>query len=150
MAKPTIVLCPGAWHGPEAFSLITPKLQDAGYKIVLVDWPSVSNAANVKSFDDDVSRLSSVLLEEVDGGNEVVIVAHSWAGSPVSSTAGPFSKVERAKEGKEGGVVKLVFIAAFLAPQGVSLFDACGGQVPPLWNVQVRYILPPAQSLSYC
>lgn len=133
MARPTIVLCPGAWHGPEAFSLIRPKLTDAGHKVIEVDWPSVSRPAEIESFDDDIAYLSAILAAETDAGNEVVIVSHSWSGLPVVSTAGPFGASERAKQGKKGGVVKLLFIAAIVVPGGQErVRRAWSGNTAPL------------------
>jgi hypothetical protein len=44
-------------------------------------------------------------------------------------------KVERDGQGKKGGIIAQVYIAAFLAPEGVSLLQLAGGKHAP-WVVR--------------
>ena len=55
----------------------------------------------------------------------------------MSAALDGLSKVERGKEGKKGGVVKLAYISAFVPFEGVSLLAAFGGAVPEWWDVKV-------------
>ncbi|KAG9952335.1 alpha/beta-hydrolase, partial [Aureobasidium melanogenum] len=137
MSKPVLILSPGAWHPAEVYGKLVPHLEAEGYKTVLHDWPSIQQAP-VKSFDEDIQAIRTAVLSEADAGNDVVIIAHSWSGSPVNSSVADLSKAERTKQGKPGGIVKLIFLCAFVVPQGVSLLDALGGDENniPLWNVQ--------------
>ncbi|KAK2841688.1 hypothetical protein FQN49_006002 [Arthroderma sp. PD_2] len=41
------------------------------------------------------------------------------------------SKTERAQAGKQGGILGLILIAAFLIPEGLSCADGLGGSLPP-------------------
>lgn len=143
MPKPVFILCPGAWHPAEAYGKIIPHLEARGYRTILHDWPSIQQAP-VKSFDEDIQSIRATTLKEADAGNDVVVVAHSWSGSPVNSSVVDLSKVVRAKHGLPGGVIKLVFLCAFVVPEGVSLLDALGGDESKvaMWNVQVRLPLP--------
>ncbi|KAG9520431.1 alpha/beta-hydrolase, partial [Aureobasidium melanogenum] len=137
MSKPVFILSPGAWHTSEVYNKLIPHLEAKGHRTVLHDWPSITQAP-LTSFDEDIQAIRTTVLREADAGNDVVIVAHSWSGSPVNSSVADLSKAERAKQGKPGGIVKLVFLCAFVVPEGVSLLGALGGDDSkiPLWNVQ--------------
>lgn len=143
MSRPVFILCPGAWHPAEVYTKIIPHLEARGYRTVLHDWPSIQQAP-VQSFDEDIASIRATILQQADAGNDVVVVAHSWSGSPVNSAVADLSKVERTKQGKPGGVVKLVFLCAFVVLEGVSLLDALGGDESKvaMWDVQVWSPLP--------
>ncbi|KAK6000020.1 hypothetical protein QM012_004008 [Aureobasidium pullulans] len=147
MSKPVFVLCPGAWHPAEVYGKLTPHLEAKGYRTVLHDWPSIQQAP-VQSFDEDIQSIRATILHEAEAGNDVVVVAHSWSGSPVNSAVADLSKAERAKQGKPGGVIKLVFLCAFVVPDGVSLLDALGGDETKvaMWDIQgdLVYVNNPA------
>jgi hypothetical protein len=148
MSKPVFILTPGAWHPSEIFEKVIPHLEANGHKTVRHDWPSITQAP-VKSFDEDIQSIREAVIKEAEAGHDVIVVAHSWSGSPVNSSVANLSKAERAKEGKEGGVVMLVFLCAFIVPGGVSLLDAMGGDETKVaaWNIQVRSTL---QKLMFC
>ncbi|KAH0024829.1 alpha/beta-hydrolase, partial [Aureobasidium melanogenum] len=137
MTKPVFILSPGAWHTSEVYNKLIPHLEAKGHRTVLHDWPSITQAP-VTSFDKDIQAIRTTVLREADADNDVVIVAHSWSASPVNSSVADLSKAERAKQGKPGGVVKLVFLCAFVVPEGTSVLGALGGDYSkiPLWNVQ--------------
>jgi len=50
----------------------------------------------------------------------VVIIAHSYGGVPASESLKGLSKIERAKEGKSGGVVRIGYLTALVPGVGVS------------------------------
>lgn len=73
---------------------------------------------------------------ECDDGHEVVVVSHSWSGLPVNSALDGLSKSERESDGqKRGGVVKIIFLSAFIPDVGQSLIAAFGG-TPPNWYIR--------------
>ena len=47
-------------------------------------------------------------------------------------------KVQREKEGNNGGVVKIAYLCAFAPSENVSLIEAQGGQIPDFYDVKVR------------
>lgn len=149
MPKPVFILSPGAWHTAEVYVKVIPYLEDNGHKTVTHEWPSVIQAP-VGSFDADIESIREAVIKEADAGNDIVVVSHSWSGSPVNSAVADLSKAERAKEGKSGGVVKIAFLCAFLVPAGVSLLAAMGNDPTkvPIWNRQVCISLE-SNSLVY-
>jgi hypothetical protein len=94
----------------------------------------------VKDLQPDIDALRSAVLKEADAGNDVMVVRHSWSSIVVCGGLEGLIKEERKKEGKEGGVVKLAFLAGFVPPENVSLIKAFGGSPP---DVKVHLIFSP-------
>ncbi|OJJ79846.1 alpha/beta hydrolase [Aspergillus glaucus CBS 516.65] len=132
MSKPTLIFAPGAWYPPTAFDPLIAKLPD--YTCHTIAFPAIQQATTVTDLRLDISAVRTLVEREADAGRDVVIVLHSWAGLPVNSALDGLSKDAREKEGKEGGVVRLVFIAAFIPEIGENLVDALGG--PAEWFVR--------------
>ena len=72
--KPTLVLVHGAFHGPEAFHLIKPKLEALGYPVVAVALASVGTAHPAATYLDDVAAIHEEILPILDEGKEVILV----------------------------------------------------------------------------
>ena len=143
-SKPTVVLVPGAWHSPIHYSLVTGLLSLGGYPIVSERLPSV-NSTTPKSISvtTDANFIRNQLIVPLlNQGKDVLLIAHSYGGSPGAAAAYGLSKAERTAAGQAGGVIGLIFIAAFLAEAGVSVLDDLGGQFNS-WvvvNVSVSFI----------
>lgn len=142
MTKPVFILTQGAWHVSDVWQKLTPVLEAKGHKVRTLEWPSVIQEPAVKSYDEDIATIRKVVEEEVDAGNDVVVVGHSWSAQPINSGVAEFSKTERAKQGKRGGITKLAFLCAFVVPEGTALIDALGGEPDKvgIWDIQVRRI----------
>lgn len=145
--KPTIVIVPGAWQKPAAFASIVAKLQQAGYPTVLVPLPSVGGVAPI-GLSDDIDEVLKVLRPLVEEQNkEVVLIGHSAGGISASGAVEGLDAASRAKAGKQGGVLKVVFLAAFVVPKGQSLLGMLGGNPLPWMVVEVSRHLPSFYSL---
>lgn len=139
MSKPQLVLIPGAWHKPECFSLIIPKLEAHGYTVHTLQLPSVdASPADIPTdLTKDVEAVRSIVTKAIGAGNDVIVAPHSWAGIVAGSALGGLSKKDREAKGEKGGIVRTAYMCAFMAPQGVSLMDAVQGKVPDWWYVDV-------------
>jgi hypothetical protein len=82
-----------------------------------------------------------MLLPLLDSGTDILLVLHSYGGLPGAAAAKGLSKVEREKEGKQGGVVGLAFITALVAREGDSLEQMVGGKLHDWADTDV--CLPP-------
>lgn len=51
----------------------------------------------------------------------MVLLMHSYGGSPGNGSAVGLSKEERERDGKKGGVVGLVFVSAYVAKEGQTI-----------------------------
>jgi len=129
-SKPTVIFVPGAWHLPEVFDTVSSYLISAGYSTAAVRTPSVTKGPSyVQNIDPDVKATREVILKATDAGNDVVLVMHSYGGIPGSAACKGLSKAERAEAGKNGGVVRLVYMCSFAIPEGESLKSFGGGKV---------------------
>jgi hypothetical protein len=75
---------------------------------------------------DDAASIKSVISGVVDSGKEVVVVMHSYGGYPGTEATEGLGKVDRQKQGKQGGVVALVYVAAWMPAVGKSIFTLQG------------------------
>ncbi|KAI9721320.1 MAG: hypothetical protein M1828_005180 [Chrysothrix sp. TS-e1954] len=129
-SKPTIIFVPGAWHLPSQYSKITDQLKAASYEVNAVTLPSVVDSTSSGSaFDGDVAVIRSEITAAMP--NDVVVVCHSYGGLPTSEACQGLLKADRDRQGKPGGVLTVMYICAFAATEGVSLFDAIGGKPTP-------------------
>ncbi|OJK00926.1 hypothetical protein ASPACDRAFT_117534 [Aspergillus aculeatus ATCC 16872] len=137
MAKPTLIFAPGAWYPPTAFDPVIEKLP--GYRCHTVAFPSIQQATTVQDLHSDINIVRSLVQQEADNGHDILVVSHSWSGLPVNSALDGLGKAKREVAGKSGGVIKLVFLAAFLPEVGESLLGAFGGLAPE-WYIHDEII----------
>lgn len=134
-SKPTIILIPGAFHTAAHFAPLTTLLHNLSYPTITVELPTTSRATTA-SYRDDVYAIRSVLETEiVDGRKEVMLAAHSYGAVPACQTVNGLERSKRRKEGKDGGVVHVLFIAALLVEQGRGMKEALEGGRAPDWAV---------------
>lgn len=126
----TFVLVPGAWHSPVQDTFLISHLKSADFLIVAKRLPSLnSNNPKAVSVTTDATFIrDQILISLLDQGKDVVLVMHSYSGSPGAAAAKGLSKAERIDAIQSGGIIGLVFVAALLAPKGVSLKQAVGGK----------------------
>lgn len=132
-SKPTFVLVPGAWHSPSHFSHLIARLHEAGYPTVSLNLPSIDSEEpkKIEAATDVAFVREEMLLPLLEDEKDVVLVMHSYGGLPGGAAAKGLSKSERESQGLPGGVIGLVFLAAFLAREGDSLVSALGGRLDP-------------------
>ncbi|GFF44459.1 hypothetical protein IFM58399_07298 [Aspergillus lentulus] len=129
----TIVFVPGAWITPDFYQPFLDALTKAGYPVRYAGYPSLDPAdptsADCKADSDAIASVIRPLVE--DEARDVLLVMHSYAGMPGAAAAKGLAKTERMQQGKSGGIVGMVFIAAFLVPEGLSCAGLQGGYLPP-------------------
>ena len=130
--NPVIAVVPNAWHTPAHWSLYTGYLTRAGYDVKSEKLESCNSLTpNLTSVQGDANAIKkNLLMPSINIGKEVVLVAHSYSGSPSATAAKGLSVIERRREGKDGGVLGLIFVAALTALDGQSLVNISGGTGP--------------------
>jgi pimeloyl-ACP methyl ester carboxylesterase len=118
MSKPTFVLLHGAWHTPKCWTLLTTHLTKAGYEAIAPALPSSGSNPPTPDWSADISLIRNTVSDLVDQGRDVVVVMHSFSGMTGGTALQGLGKEERLQEGKSGGVVRLVYVVAFLVPEG--------------------------------
>ena len=133
MTKPTILLIPGAWFHPSTYDNFLALLQERSFPTAYGSYPSLnaSDPMNTDAISDTNYVLSHSLLPLVETeGKDVIVLMHSYGGVPGSGAAKGLGKGQRKEQGKKGGVVGLIYISGFVLPEGASVADGQGGQLP--------------------
>ncbi|KAF4621943.1 hypothetical protein G7Y89_g14403 [Cudoniella acicularis] len=130
---PTIILVPGACHSAACFNAILQHLHTAGFPTQALTLPSLNSSSpnTATCAEDSAFILETAILPLLNEGKDVLLIGHSYSSVPISGSALGLSKSRRIREGKEGGVVGLVFMTAFLVPGGEATVFAFGGNDPP-------------------
>jgi len=84
---------------------------------------------------DDVQHIRSAIEPLVSAGNEIVLVCHSAGGFLGSVAIKDLDIKSRIQSGAKGGVVKQVFLAAGLAPEGFR-----HPEVLPFYDIRVSNV----------
>lgn len=121
----TYVLIHGAWHGAWCWYRVVPRLEAAGHTVIAPDLAGLGRdktplaSVSLASWAQDVCALLNAAREPV------ILVGHSRGGIVISTVA----------EARPDRVQCLVYLTAFLAPNGQSLFQladqAAGSLVTP-------------------
>jgi len=106
--RPVIVLVPGAWHLPSTYDLLRAELDKLGYASLAVKLPTNGPAPRGGLHDDAQSIRAAIVAI----GGPVVVVAHSYAGLPVTEGAANLPNVQH-----------LVYVAAYLPEVGESMYS---------------------------
>lgn len=103
----TVVLVHGAWHSPWCWNRVIGELDRHGIPSVTVDLPSCRDeGAAAGDMHADAAEIRRVL----DGHDDAVLVAHSYAGIPATEGAAGHPAVRH-----------LVYVAAYIADEGETL-----------------------------
>lgn len=136
--KPSIVIVHGAWQPAEGFAAFAESLRKHGFDTVVPSLPSVGGTTTpLPGLPEDVVVVRTAITKLAEEGKEIILLLHSYGGVVGSSAVENLDVASRAKEAKKGGVVKLVFMSAFVVPRGKSLLDMLGGQPLPWMSFEV-------------
>ncbi|KAI5302198.1 hypothetical protein KEM56_000929 [Ascosphaera pollenicola] len=121
-------MVPGAWQSPEQYAILREILHHDGFQTESIQLPSVgsSDPANESVTKDVRAIREKMLLPLINQGKEIVLLMHSYGGCPGGAAAKGLSKEQCDK----GGIIGLVFLAAFLAREGDSLKSVRGDYDP--------------------
>lgn len=131
---PTLLLVPGAFHAATYFDEFVPYLERLGYSVTVTSHPSFNppeGTTHTPDTDTEYLRTTHLIPLIEDEGKDVVILVHSYGGIVAGAAAAGYSKTTRAKEGKKGGVLGLVYISANIIKEGEYMLQALGGVLPP-------------------
>ncbi|KAG0647787.1 hypothetical protein D0Z07_6870 [Hyphodiscus hymeniophilus] len=126
--KPTLILVPGAWHGPNTWDKVTALLEAQQYKCITVDLPSANSDPSATLLD-DVNAVRGPIVTETEQGRDVVVVVHSYGGFVGPSAIKGLTRPKDGSSSKtqSGHVIGLAYISSGFAPTGVAFLEALGG-----------------------
>ena len=129
--NPTVVFIPGAWHRPDGFDGVRNVLSARGYQTDAVSLMSLGAEVPTTNLSDDTEAARYIIEQHVEEGKPVVVVAHSYGGLVGSGAVKDLGYIQRKAAGKRGGVIMLIYMAAFVAAMGSAVLDLLGGSPPP-------------------
>ena len=135
--RPAVIFAPGAWHRASVFQLVQEALQRRGWWTDAIEYPSVGAEPPTKGIADDAAVLRAVLTNLADQGKQIVLVAHSYGGLVVANALRGLGYRQRKADGKAGGVVTVLYLAAFVLPIGMTCLKALNGKFLPWIRVDV-------------
>ncbi|KAK8022081.1 prolyl aminopeptidase protein [Apiospora rasikravindrae] len=114
--QPTVVLVPGAWTAPEAYHKLRNALEAKAFTVHVPALPTNNgHRPPDSSFDDDVQAVRRLVQKLVkDDGKEVIMLMHSYGGVVGTTALQGLTRKDREAQGLPGGVVHLLYAAAFL------------------------------------
>jgi hypothetical protein len=122
--KPTLVLVTASFTPGTLYNNTKAALEVLGFPVHILQLPSVIPTGTPKPskaptmYDDAAFINSSVSALADSSGTDIVLIAHSYSGTPTSEGMKDLSKAARAKEGKKGGVVRVVYVTALVPRLG--------------------------------
>jgi alpha-beta hydrolase superfamily lysophospholipase len=112
MSKPVVIIVPGAWHRPKHYQRLNDGLEKFNYEAIGVTMPSVDSKPVVTSWDKDAEAVREQIIKCFDGDKDVIVIAHSYGGVPMSEAVKGLGKKAREEKGLKGGVVRLIYMCA--------------------------------------
>ncbi len=131
--RATVVWVPGLLHTPAHFGPIIKALAEAGIPSISIDMPNYGLSASSALPYDDLKVIRSACSDLVNEGKEVILIGHSYSGVPVCQAVRGLERSLRKSERKAGGIIRVMFVAAFVIPEGVSMLQYMNGNLPPPW-----------------
>lgn len=104
-----------------------------------VTLPSVG--ISLTGLDTDVNATHAVIDPILEEGKDVVVLSHSLGGLIAANAVEGRDIASRSAEGLQGGVIQLIYLAAFMAPAGYSLYNLMGNSWFDWMVVQVSRCL---------
>lgn len=132
--KPTIICFPGAFHPASCLEPFTSRLTAAGYPNEAYTLPSVDSPD--VGVADDAAFFVSVMKPHVEAGKDVILIVHSYAGFPGTVSIEGLDKRGREARGEAGGVLGIVYLAAFVPLEDETVYSLLNQQW--LWWMTVN------------
>jgi pimeloyl-ACP methyl ester carboxylesterase len=118
MSTPVFVLLHGAWHTPQCWDRLISELDKAGYESVAPALPSSGSTPPTPDWAADVEIIRRTVSDLVEQQRDVVVVMHSFSGMTGGTALDGLDKASRMSKNLKGGVVRLIYVVAYLVPEG--------------------------------
>lgn len=130
--NPTVIFVPGAFHTSAHFQPCVDVLARKSWPATTVSLPGIGEkAARVEPYD-DVKAAQKELRKLVEiEHREVVLVTHSYGGIPGFQAVKGLERSARAAIDQPGGIICVIFLAAFTIPEGKTIIEVLGEGLPP-------------------
>ncbi|KAI3339605.1 hypothetical protein F4824DRAFT_49452 [Ustulina deusta] len=141
-SKPIIFFSPGGFHTPWIYDTVRRILSNRGFATEASYLVSVGTTDASVGMLSDAKHLRSLLTKTIDEGKEVVVVAHSYGGVIVSNAVDGLSVAQRAAEGKQGGILMILYLAALIIPAGKNFWAIVNPNSVPWDDTGDGFLVP--------
>ncbi|KAK7048426.1 AB hydrolase-1 domain-containing protein [Favolaschia claudopus] len=134
--KPTYVLVTGVAHTPIHMQTLAEALRRESYPTEVVSHPTVGSSAATAPPNADARNLGKILRDlVVNQHRQVVLLCHAYGGLVGCQCVNGLERSARAKQGRDGGILKVFFLSGLLPQEGESMLQVFGeaGIVPREW-----------------
>lgn len=153
-SRPDIVFLPGAWHSANCLDKVVPLLTAKGYTTYAHTVKSVGTPH--VTVQDDATYIRDEILEPLfHKDRQVVLVVHSYAGTPAAPAIKQLHVKDRKAKGQPGGLVGIIWVTSYLfssAGFGVVEREAKLQGLARFGSINVRYFplsLSPRKMLTF-
>ncbi|KAJ7037790.1 Alpha/beta hydrolase fold-1 [Mycena alexandri] len=137
--KPEIIIIPGSFCPLKYYDPVVADLKAHGYSVHGVELETVGRRDTAApGMYDDAAAIAALVTRLANEGKDVVLVPHSYGGVPTCESAKGLAKTVREKEGKAGGIVRIVFVSAIVPKEGESLREVTADSGVPVDYVGVE------------
>ncbi|KAL5371257.1 hypothetical protein DPSP01_014389 [Paraphaeosphaeria sporulosa] len=140
--EPAALIVSGSWHLPIHYAGLANSLHKAGFRDVRnPKLPTAVEKLPVPAeaiIEGDTKVIRAELASLADAAHSITIFCHSYGGVLASNSVDGFLWAQRKAAGKPGGVVHIVYMAAFIIPVGTALGDSFGGKIPEWLRVDEK------------
>lgn len=123
MKHPTILIVHGAMHCVDHYRPLMSNLETKGFRCIAASLPSTQSVDDPPAgLDDDTAAIRTAVLNELDNEkNDVLILAHSYGGTPANNALKGLDTKSRSENGQVTSVKALALMCAIAVRAGVSV-----------------------------
>lgn len=118
---PTLVWVPGSWLSTDIYRKMASRLWE--YRSIVIDQPTNKMRPGSKDMHEDITHTHHIIENELDLGNDVVVIAHSAGGLIGSHATRGLSKIARLSAGRSSGVMGFIGVAALMPFPGKTVAE---------------------------
>ncbi|KAI0854607.1 alpha/beta-hydrolase [Xylaria cubensis] len=136
MSRLSIVIVPAASALPLFYAKVVAGVSRHGYGIEALHIPSVGLVTGARPGDpptmyDDAAFISTHVTGLADAGRDVLLVTHSYGGTPATESVRGLTKTQRRLQGKHGGIVGLAYMTSLVPEVGHPASASAAVPPPP-------------------
>ncbi|KAI0140539.1 Alpha/beta hydrolase fold-1 [Xylariaceae sp. FL1272] len=140
----SIVIIPAASALPLIYDTVVHGVSQHGYDIEALHIPSVALHSGARdgappTMYDDATFIADHVAQLADRGRGVLLVTHSYGGTPGTESIKGLTKAERKSRGKKGGVVGIAYITSIVPELGKPAGAQAG--LPPSDGSQALWLI---------
>ncbi|KAI6088565.1 Alpha/beta hydrolase fold-1 [Hypoxylon rubiginosum] len=135
MAGLSLIIIPAASALPLFYEMVIDGVSRHGYDIEALHIPSVGLATGARPGEppnmyEDAAFISAHVTGLADAGHDVLLITHSYGGTPATESVQGLSKKERLKQGKNGGIVGIAYMNSLVPEVGHPASSTVGAAAP--------------------